>query len=259
MKIPIYQIDAFTNQLFHGNPAAVCPLENWLEDDRLQAIAAENNLSETAFFIKNDNHYELRWFTPQIEVDLCGHATLATAYVLINFIDTSLTRVEFSTKSGTLHVEKEGDLLSMDFPARPASACSIPDALLAGLIMPPREVLLARDYLVVYDSEDEVRSLKPDMEMLLEVDNMGVIVTAAGNEVDFVSRFFAPKAGIPEDPVTGSAHCTLIPYWASKLGKKKLHAWQVSKRCGEIFCHDFGHRVKIAGKAVTYLNGFIHV
>lgn len=259
MKIPLYQVDAFTSTLFHGSPAAVCPLDDWLDDTQLQAIAAENNLSETAFFVPRDDHYDLRWFTPVTEVDLCGHATLAAAFVILEFIDSSLAKVEFSTKSGVLIVVRDGSLLSMDFPARPASSCTVPDDLLEGLGKQPEYVFLSRDYLVVYGSEEEVKSLDPDMDRLLSVDCLGVIVTAPGTKADFVSRFFAPRAGVPEDPVTGSAHCTLIPYWAKRLNKNKLHAHQVSKRGGELFCEALGDRVKIAGEAVLYLEGSIHL
>ncbi len=259
MKIPLYQIDAFTSTLFRGNPAAVCPLEEWLEDQQMQAIAAENNLSETAFLVPRDDYYDLRWFTPVTEVDLCGHATLASAYVVFQFLNTALTRVEFSTKSGILAVERDGSLLSMNFPSRPASPCDIPDDLAQALGVQPKEVLLSRDYLILYESEDIVRSLHPNMEQLLKLDCLGIIVTARGKDVDFVSRFFAPKAGIPEDPVTGSAHCTLVPYWSQKLNKKRLHALQVSQRGGELFCEDLDDRVKISGHAVTYLEGFIHL
>ncbi len=259
MKIPLYQIDAFTSTLFTGNPAAVCPLEDWLEDRQMQAIAAENNLSETAFLVRRDEHYDLRWFTPAIEVDLCGHATLASAYAVFQFLNTSLTRVEFSTKSGVLTVEREGSLLSMNFPSRPPSSCDMPDDLVQALGAQPQEVLLSRDYLVVYESEDIVRTINPDMAQLLKVDCLGIIVTAQGKDADFISRFFAPKAGIPEDAVTGSAHCTLTPYWSHKLNKPTLHAFQLSQRGGELFCKDLGDRVKISGQAVTYLEGFIHL
>jgi PhzF family phenazine biosynthesis protein len=259
MKIPLYQIDAFTSRVFSGNPAAVCPLEQWLPDDQMQAIAAENNLSETAFFVKKEDHYELRWFTPKIEVDLCGHATLASAYVIFNYIDRAAHLVSFKTKSGMLQVNREGDLLAMNFPARKANPCPMPEQLIQGLGEQPEEVLLARDYLVVFDSEDKVRSLTPDMNLLLKNEALGVIVTATGENSDFVSRFFAPKVGIPEDPVTGSAHSTLIPYWSDKLGKKQLHALQVSSRGGELFCEDLGDRVRIAGNAVRYSEGFLYL
>ena len=259
MKIPLYQIDAFTSKVFSGNPAAVCPLERWLPDKQMQAIAMENNLSETAFFVKKEGHYELRWLTPKIEVDLCGHATLASAYVFFNFIDQTAHSVSFKTKSGMLQVNREGDLLAMNFPSRKANPCPIPEQLIQGLGEQPEEVLLARDYLVVYDSEDKVRSLKPNINLLLQNEALGTIVTATGENSDFVSRFFAPKVGIPEDPVTGSAHSTLIPYWSDKLGRKKLYARQISSRSGELFCEDLGDRVKIAGKAVRYSEGFLEL
>jgi PhzF family phenazine biosynthesis protein len=259
MKIPLYQIDAFTSTLFHGNPAAVCPLEAWLQTEQMQAIAAENNLSETAFFVPRADHYELRWFTPKIEIDLAGHPTLATAYVIFQYLRPTLTKINFSTKSGMLTVTRDGSLLTMDFPARPGSPCAIPDDLVQGLGAAPQEVLLARDYLVVYDSEEFVRTLCPDFDRLSKLDCLGIIVTAPGKDADFISRFFAPKAGILEDPVTGSAHCTLVPYWSEKLHKKHLHALQVSERGGELFCENLGERVKIAGYAVTYLEGWIHL
>ena len=260
MKIPLYQIDAFTNKVFSGNPAAVCPLENWLDDQTLQSISAENNLSETAFFVKKDEHYEIRWFTPKTEVDLCGHATLASAFVIFNHINQTAQSVTFKTKkNGMLHVNREGALLAMNFPARKASPCPIPDQLIESLGERPEQVLLARDYLVVYDSEQIIQSLKPNMNLLMDLDALGVIITSVGERSDFVSRFFAPKVGVPEDPVTGSAHSTLIPFWSEKLGKKKLHAFQVSSRGGELFCEDLGQRVKIAGNAVQYLEGFLNL
>jgi PhzF family phenazine biosynthesis protein len=259
MKIPLYQIDAFTSKVFAGNPAAVCPLEQWLPDEQMQAIAAENNLSETAFFVKNKDQYDLRWFTPKTEVDLCGHATLASAYVIFNYVDRAAQSVAFKTKSGMLQVNRERALLAMNFPTRKASPCPMPEQIIQGLGKQPEEVLLARDYLVVYDTEATVRSLTPDMSLLLDNDALGIIVTAAGDNSDFVSRFFAPKVGIPEDPVTGSAHSTLIPYWSDKLGKKKVHAFQVSHRGGELFCENLGERVKIAGNAVRYSEGFLYL
>jgi predicted PhzF superfamily epimerase YddE/YHI9 len=202
MKIPLYQIDAFTGILFHGNPAAVCPLEAWLKTAQMQAIAAENNLSETAFFVPRADHYELRWFTPKIEIDLAGHPTLATAYVIFQYLKPTLTTIHFATKSGILTVTRDGSLLTMDFPSRPGSPCVLPDDLVQGLGAAPQEVLLARDYLVVYDSEEFVRTLHPDFDRLSKLDCLGIIVTAPGKYADFVSRFFAPKAGILEDPVT---------------------------------------------------------
>lgn len=259
MKIPIYQIDAFTEERFRGNPAAVCILENWLPDELMQHIAAENNLAETVFVVGKGNNYELRWFTPTVEVDLCGHATLATAYVYKEHLNYQSDEITFKTKSGILKVIYGGDFMSMIFPRRPAEPCGIPDNLVSGINAKPVEVLKSRDYLVVLNNEDEIRSLKPDFEKLKTLDCLGVIVTAKGWDVDFVSRFFAPNAGVPEDPVTGSSHSTLIPYWSQKLGKSKLAALQLSERGGKLFCEDLGDKVKIAGKAVTYLTGEITV
>lgn len=259
MKIPIYQIDAFTSRVFAGNPAAVCPLEAWLDDGMMQAIAMENNLSETAFFVPVDEGYHIRWFTPAAEVDLCGHATLASAYTLFTHIEPSRDKVTFRSRSGPLTVTKQGDLLSMDFPAQPPSPCEPPEPLVKALGAKPIAVLRSEDYFVLFPSERDVKGLHPDMGLLGKVDLRGVIVTAKGDEVDFVSRFFAPKYGVNEDPVTGSAHCALIPYWSAKLGKKDLLAHQVSKRGGELFCRDGGTRVAIAGRAVSYMEGVITV
>lgn len=257
VKIPLYQIDAFAGKVFAGNPAAVCPLSGWLEDGLMQAIAQENNLSETAFFVPLDQGYHIRWFTPAAEVDLCGHATLASAYVLFTYLDPSRTRVTFQSRSGPLTVSREGDLLAMDFPSRPPAPCDAPPALLEALGIGPAEVLRCEDFFVVLPSEKHVRGVDPDMGLLKKVDLRGVIVTAQGEESDFVSRFFAPKYGVNEDPVTGSAHCALIPYWSERLGKKDLAARQVSRRGGELFCKDKGGRVVIAGRAVAYMEGTI--
>ena len=260
MQIPIYQVDAFTSRPFGGNPAAVCPLQEWLPDEQMQAIALENNLSETAFFVQDgDGRYKLRWFTPAVEIDLCGHATLATAYIIMTELARGKHEVRFMTRSGELVVSRDGDRLVMDFPARPPSECTPDPNLIAALGGNPERVLAARDYLVVYGTEAEVRGLKPNMERLSQVDRFAVIVTALGREVDFVSRFFAPSKGVPEDPVTGSAHCTLIPYWSQRLGKKELHALQVSARGGELWCSDRGDRVTMAGNAVRFLTGTIEV
>ncbi len=259
MKIRLFQIDAFTDTLFKGNPAAVCPLESWLDDPTLQAIAAENNLSETAFFVAQSKHYELRWFTPKAEVDLCGHATLAAAHVILRSLDPKKDAVRFHTKSGELSVERRGELLAMAFPARPGVPCKAPESLIDALGIAPNECFRSRDYLAVFESEENVRSVAPHMDKLAALDCLGVIVSAPGTRSDFVSRFFAPKVGIPEDPVTGSAHCTLIPYWAARLGKKKLHALQLSERGGELFCEHLEDKVSIAGRAVTYLEGTIDV
>jgi PhzF family phenazine biosynthesis protein len=257
MNIPIYQIDAFTSQVFGGNPAAVCPLERWLDDATLQAIAAENNLAETAFFVPQDQGYALRWFTPALEVDLCGHATLASAFVIFEELDPTRMAVTFATRSGDLTVKRDNDLLVMDFPALAPQPCAAPQALAAGLGAAPREVFAAMDYLAVYDSQEQVRALRPDMALLAQLDRRGVIATAPGTNADFVSRFFAPAAGIPEDPVTGSAHCMLTPYWSRRLGKSRLHALQVSARGGELFCEDRGARVTLTGRAVKFLYGTI--
>lgn len=258
-RIPLFHVDAFTSRLFAGNPAAVCPLPSWLDDATLQAIAAENNLSETAFFVSRKQHHDLRWFTPTLEVDLCGHATLASAYVIFNFLDKKQEVAVFESKSGTLRVARSGDMLVLDFPTSPPEPCEVPPALLEGLGAPPLEVWGARDYLAVYGSEEEVRRLRPDMARLRTLERRGVIATAAGNASDFVSRFFAPGAGVDEDPVTGSAHCTLTPYWARRLGKDRLHALQVSARGGELFCMPRGDRVAIAGRAVKYFQGVIEL
>jgi PhzF family phenazine biosynthesis protein len=259
IKLPMYQVDAFTGHVFSGNPAAVCPLEEWLPDDQMQSIAAENNLSETAFFVPNDDGYQLRWFTPTIEVDLCGHATLASAFVILTELAPSENSVRFESKSGTLTVRRDGDLYSLDFPARAPAECQVYPQLVPALGGNPEKVLAADDYLVIYGSEDEVHALQPDMQALMHIDRFAVIVTAPGEQVDFVSRFFAPAKGVPEDPVTGRAHCTLIPYWSGRLAKKKLHARQISRRGGELWCEDRGERVLISGKAVRFFQGTIYL
>jgi len=259
LNIPIYQVDAFSSRLFSGNPAAVCPLKDWLPDDQLQSIAAENNLSETAFFVPDGDRYRLRWFTPTVEVDLCGHATLATAYIILTRLTPAASSVRFETKSGELVVSRKDGLLSMDFPSRPPAPCEIHPRLVEALGAKPEAILAARDYLVIFQTEAEVRALQPDMRLLSEMDRFAVIVTAPGEHSDFVSRFFAPAKGVPEDPVTGSAHCTLIPYWAKRLGKSKLHAFQVSARGGELWCEDSGARVSMAGSAICFLEGTIRL
>ena len=261
MKLPLYQVDAFAGAVFAGNPAAVCPLEAWLEDATLQAIAGENNLSETAFFVGGEGAYELRWFTPVAEVALCGHATLASAFVIFTQLDPGRARVTFATReSGSLIVEREGERLAMDFPAVPATPVELPEMLSQALGRLPSEVLeTERDYLAVYSDEDEIRALAPDGAVLLSLDRPGLIVTAPGREADFVSRFFAPALGVPEDPVTGSAHSTLVPYWAPRLGKDEFHAVQLSARGGELHCRDRGGRVTVAGTCVLYLIGDIHI
>lgn len=255
VRIPIYQIDAFTRRVFGGNPAAVCPLDKWLPDNVLQAIAAENNLSETAFFVRRGARFHLRWFTPVREVDLCGHATLAAAFVLLNHLDPSLQAAVFDTISGELTVRRDGELLSMDFPARPPEPAPASPQLAEALGSTPREVWTSRDLMALFDSEEEVRALNPDMGRLARLDAFAVIATAPGRDCDFVSRFFAPRAGIAEDPVTGSAHCTLVPYWSRRLGKQRLFARQVSARGGELWCEDQADRVIIKGQAVLFLRG----
>jgi PhzF family phenazine biosynthesis protein len=261
MNIPIYQVDAFTERVFAGNPAAVCLLENWLDDSQLQGIAAENNLSETAFLVRSAEGFELRWFTPATEVALCGHATLASAFVIFEFLNWPQDTVRFQTRrSGELTVKRSGNLLEMDFPARPPVKRQPPSGLTGALGVEPLEILgSAEDILVVLESAEAVRALQPDIAALSAVDCRGTIVTAKGRDCDFVSRFFAPRVGIAEDPVTGSAHCVLIPYWAEKLGRRKLHARQVSRRGGELFCEDRGQRVGIAGKAVFFLEGTLSI
>lgn len=257
MKLRLYQVDAFADRLFAGNPAAVCPLDAWLDDALLQAIAEENNLSETAFFVPAGVGFQLRWFTPASEVDLCGHATLASAHVLFDLLGHARPEIEFSTRSGKLRVTRSEAGLCMDFPAcRPVTVVA-PEALLHGLGRHPSAVLAADDYLAVYDDEAEVRALVPDLAWLGQLDRRGVIVTAPGRAADFVSRFFAPKLGIPEDPVTGSAHCALTPYWAERLGRLRLHAQQVSKRGGHLVCELSGDRVFLSGRAVTFMTAEI--
>ncbi len=260
MNIPIYQVDAFTNKQFGGNPAAVCPLTSWLDDEVLQAIAAENNLSETAFFVYSKNNIELRWFTPEVEVALCGHATLATAHVLFEHLLYEKDTIHFSTKSGILIVEKGADKLIMNFPTDLISEVEIPSNMTEVL---GAEVLKAykgkTDYLFILNNEQTVASLKPNFYTLSELKCRAVIVSAQGEQVDFVSRVFAPQSGIDEDPVTGSAHTTLTPYWAEILDKKELSAQQISKRGGELYCKLLGERVEISGQAVTYLVGNIIV
>ena len=257
MKIRQYQVDAFASRAFEGNPAAVCPLENWLDDGTLQAIAEENNLSETAFFVPSEKRFALRWFTSLMEVDLCGHATLATAHVIFNILGYPKQAIVFETRSGELSVARKGALLEMDFPARPPKQCVCPEILAAALGFRPVEVLASDDYLAVFESEAIVRAITPDHSLLRQLDLRGVIVTAPGSDVDFVSRFFAPKYGIPEDPVTGSAHCELSPYWVKKLGKNTLSAKQVSMRGGNITCEVKADRVLLSGYAVTFMEADI--
>jgi len=260
MKLPIYQADAFASGLFKGNPAAVVPLNEWLSDEMLQQIAAENNLSETAFFIPQGDHFHIRWFTPMTEVDLCGHATLATAHVLFNELNFRDKQVEFESKSGILTVKKVEDKLQLNFPADFVKLEEKnPEFLKALGVQPIAEFKGRTKHLMLFDSEESIRNMKPNFHLLKQTNARGIIVTAKGNKVDFVSRFFAPKVGIDEDPVTGSAHTLLVPFWSAKLNKMELTALQLSARGGQLWCTLSGDRVLIAGKAVTYLRGEIEV
>jgi PhzF family phenazine biosynthesis protein len=261
MSLQIFQVDAFTSKLFGGNPAAVCITDEWLDDALMQHIAGENNLSETAFAVRDEDRYVIRWFTPDVEVDLCGHATLATAHVLFEHLSHPTDLVEFhSPHSGKLTVERSGDRLTLDFPADVLEEIPVPELVVKALRKTPVKGFRGNsDYMFVFASETEIENMKPDFALLAEQGGRGVIVTAMGGKVNFVSRFFAPQTGINEDPVTGSAHTTLIPYWARVLGKKKLTARQLSARGGELECEDHGERVKISGQAVTYMTGQINV
>ncbi len=252
MQVSYFQVDAFTERPFSGNPAGVCLLDRWVRDAVLQQIAEENNLSETAFLVGSGGDWELRWFTPKIEVDLCGHATLAAAFVIFTELGHKGGSVNFKTTSGNLGASFADGVVMMDFPSRPGEPCAAPAGLIGGLGHIPREVRRSRDFLALLGSEDEVRTLTPELPQLATLDCLGIIATARGDDVDFVSRFFAPGIGIAEDPVTGSAHCTLIPYWAEKLGKQKLVARQLSRRGGTIHCEMRGDRVGIGGRAALY-------
>lgn len=259
MQIEIYQVDAFAEQLFTGNPAAVCPLDAWLDDDLLQKIAQANNLSETAFFVPDEDKYQLRWFTPSHEVDLCGHATLAAAHVLFSHLAYQPPQICFMTKSGELLVTKTSDGLAMDFPASMPKVVQAPDDLLLGLGARPKAVLAAFDYIIELEDEQAVTSLKPNLTLWKHLDLRGVVVTAPGKDLDFVSRCFFPKLDVDEDPVTGSAHCELAPYWAAKLAKGNLKAKQLSARTGVVVCQIQGDRVILTGRAVDYMQGLINL
>ena len=259
MRIDLYQIDAFASRPFEGNPAAVCPLEAWLPDELMQSIAAENNLSETAFFVPDGDNYHIRWFTPAAEVDLCGHATLASAFVLFDCLGVDGDTVTFDSRSGLLPVSRDGDRLVLDFPAQPPVSCDTPTEIVEAFGMTPAECLQSADLIAVFDHEDEVRSAKPDIGTLATLPSRGVIITAAAENYDFVSRFFGPAVGIAEDPVTGSAHTQLVPYWSRQTGRSRFHARQVSARGGDLFCELAGDRVYIAGTAALYLRGAITV
>jgi PhzF family phenazine biosynthesis protein len=263
MKLRYFHVDAFTDTLFGGNPAGVCLLEEWLPTSTLLKIAKENSLPETAFFLPSSTpgNFEIKWFTPDLEMDLCGHATLATAHVVLNHLDYAESEITFQSNSGELKVKKENNLLVLNFPSRMPERSVLPEIIKQGLGIVPSEVWKSRDYVLVFDNERTIQNMAPN-RMILDQINLGtggIIVTAKGNEVDFVSRFFTPQSTIFEDPVTGSAHCSLIPLWANKTGKKKLTALQISERVGKLFCEDAGERVLIAGQARTYLEGFIHI
>jgi len=255
MRIPYFQVNAFTAETFGGNPAGVCLLESWLPDRLLQQIAAENDFSETAFLVRETGGFRLRWFTPTAEVDLCGHATLASAHVLFFENGWPDQSIHFETLSGRLTATRVGDLIELDFPSCPPLPCVTPTALLNALGCEPEEVLKSRDYLVRFRCEGDVIGARPDLKLVSELDCRGLIITAPGKAVDFVSRFFAPKLGVPEDPVTGSTHSALIPYWAGRLGREQLRARQLSARGGELICELRGQRVGIGGHAVLYCRG----
>ena len=253
--IPIFQLDAFTDKPFGGNPAAVCPLQEWLPDDVMQSIALENNVSDTAFYVPEGDGFLLRWFTPKIEVDLCGHATLATAWLILNKLEPDRASVAFETRSGTLTVSRDGDLLAMDFPVMVAEERPAPAGLAEAIGIEPVKFLKAVMNMAVLENEAVVRAVNPDFGYIKNMDGMGLIITALGDQSDCASRYFAPHAGIDEDPVTGSAHCTIVPYWSGVLGKAQIHARQVSARSGDLYCLLEGDRVVLTGKARTVIKG----
>lgn len=259
MELMLYHIDAFATKPFEGNPAAICPLDAWLPDELMQAIAAENNLSETAFFVPTETGYHVRWFTPLHEVNLCGHATLASAYVIFNFLGYQEDEIAFQSRSGILTVARKADWLELDFPTKVPMECSTPEQILKAFAITPNECLMADDYIVVFESEEQVAKANPDIALLSQLDLRGVAITAKSSDYDFVTRFFAPKHGLAEDPVTGSIFTELIPYWSEKLNKTELTAKQISARGGEVGCVYAGDRVKISGRAVMYMAGSIYI
>lgn len=261
MRLPIFQVDAFTDKVFGGNPATVCPLEHWLSADVMQRIAVENSVAETAFFTPLTEGFEIHWFTPENEMDLCGHATLAAAHVIARHLNYSPSSIQFQSKSGELTVAVEEDLLTLNFPAHKPEPSKAPQVILDAIQYKPVEILKSKDYILVFENEEVIRHLKPNQSILdqINLDPGGLVVTAKGEEVDFVSRFFISQASILEDPVTGSAHCSLIPYWSEKLGKDSMIALQLSSRTGKLFCKNVGERVLISGEAVTYLEGYITI
>jgi PhzF family phenazine biosynthesis protein len=260
MNITQYVIDAFASKPFTGNPAGVCLLDSWLDDTLMQNIAMENNQAETAFAVRTQDGFHIRWFTPTVEVDLCGHATLATAHAIFKYQSYQANEISFSSRSGILKVRRDGDLLVLNFPTDKLKESTLPENVLKGVGGKALEIYRgSSDYMLVFGTEKEIRNLSPDFAAVVDANARGIIVTATGDQCDFVSRFFAPQSGISEDPVTGSAHTSLIPYWSKTLGKKELTARQLSKRGGDLFCKDLGERVEIAGKAITYLRGEISV
>lgn len=259
MQLKLYQIDAFAKKIFEGNPAAVCPLDSWLDDALMRKIAMENNLSETAFFVKEGTNYHIRWFTPLEEVDMCGHATLASAFVLFEILNYPNDEIVFDSKSGELRVRRERDKLLMDFPAQEITACPIPLAIAEAFVMQPKECYKSMDYLLVFENEEDILKAKPNLEKLKNIDARGVIITSKNQEYDFVCRFFAPKIGIDEDPVTGAAFTQLAPYWSKVLGKNEFRAKQISQRGGEVFCKLYGSRVEIAGYGIKYFEGIVEL
>lgn len=261
MKLTIYQVDAFADKIFSGNPAAVIPLDTWIDDLLMQQIAEENNLAETVFFVPKDDGFHIRWFTPELEIDLCGHATLAAAFVLFELLEYKKDTIIFYSQSGLLKVHRDGAYIALDFPSwKPERLMDYPQEVIKGLGLTEHlGVYKNRDYIVELETEKDVLAVKPDFSLLNQVDVIGVIITAPGNTCDFVSRFFAPNCGVPEDPVTGSAHSQLIPFWAEKLDKHKMHAKQLSKRGGELWCEQKKDRVIIKGKAVFYMKGEITI
>lgn len=262
MNLEIYQVDAFTQNAFGGNPAAICPLSNWLADDVMLKIASENNLSETAFFVKKAGVYEIRWFTPTVEINLCGHATLASAHVIFNYLEPKENKIEFySARSGNLSVEKQGEVFILDFPRYGVSKIEVDAQLVEAVGKRPLQTWETQGNMVLmlFDTEEDIKNIAPDMSALAKISFDEIIVTAKGTSADFVSRMFAPRIGIPEDPVTGAIHCSLIPFWAERLGKERLYAKQISARGGELFCELNGDRVKIGGNAALYMRGEIYV
>lgn len=259
MKLPLYQIDAFAKNVFEGNPAAIIPLDVWLPDKILLSIAEENNLSETAYFIETKEGFHIRWFTPTTEVDLCGHATLAAAYVIFNELGYKKDSISFESKSGVLKVVKTNDFLTMNFPSQPPTVCELPIEIQQAFDTTPIECLKSEDYILVFKDENEVFNAKPNLDPLKNIDLRGVIITSRSESYDFVSRFFAPKYGIDEDPVTGSAYTQLASYWSDKLTKNKLTVKQISSRGGELLCELVGERVNISGSAIKYLQGEITI